>query len=71
MYTFYYAIVGEKDHAKRVSDAMDAAKDCNISCHIEVHGDATTIQAETDDDLMALQFKLSLDEIAEYEGRAT
>ena len=70
MHQFYFAIQSESqrpdDQAKRVTRIQSAASSHGLTCHSETYGDTTTIQVETDDDEIALVFKLAA-ESALYE----
>jgi hypothetical protein len=61
-YSFYFALqsrsTGDVEHAQRVRRLETAAEDPEFSCHIEVHGDVTTLQIETQSTSRAVAFKL-------------
>lgn len=61
-HSFYFALqsrsTDDVEHAKRVRRLEMAAAGPEFSCHIEVHGDVTTLQIETHNTSRAVAFKL-------------
>lgn len=70
---FYYAIVQTLGNSQaqidRVNRIQNAALQHGLSCHQETLGDVITLQIETQDDEVAIVFKLAA-EIALYESHS-
>lgn len=62
-YAYYFQIAASptlpKLQAQRVARIEELAKQYDLICHSETHGDIVTLQVETDDSSSSLLFKLA------------